>query len=326
MRDNNSKENSQYREGVTYRQVGEAETGQRIDNFLHRCLKGVPKSKVYRILRKGEVRVNKGRIKAHYKLCEGDIVRIPPIRVLPLKPQVGVSRSLEELLNASIIYEDAHLLVINKPSGLAVHGGSGVKQGLIEALRVMRPEGRYLELVHRLDRDTSGCIMIAKKRSMLRYLHQLLRDGGIDKRYLALVAGRWPNQRKVVSAPLLKNTLQSGERMVNVSEEGKKSLTHFTVIDRFSQATLIEAKPITGRTHQIRVHALYVGHPLVGDEKYGRSEVNREFRGLGLKRLFLHAANLTVPMPEGQSPLKISAPLSSELLSLINQINTSIIG
>ena len=197
------------RGGVAYIEVTDAHAGQRIDNFLLRQLKGVPKSRVYRILRKGEVRVNKSRVRAEYKLCAGDIVRIPPVRVGVSAAGRSISDALQALLDKSVLFEDDRLLIINKPSGLAVHGGSGINQGLIEALRLMRPEARFLELVHRLDRDTSGCVMIAKKRSMLRYLHEQLRIGTIDKRYLALVAGRWPNRRKIVSAPLLKNILQS---------------------------------------------------------------------------------------------------------------------
>jgi len=311
---------------VRFVEVSDAHAGQRIDNFLLRHLKGVPKSRIYRILRKGEVRVNKSRVKAEYRLCDGDIVRIPPVRVADAKPALSVSRSLEQLLSEAVVFEDDRLLIINKPSGLAVHGGSGINQGLIEALRVMRPEARFLELVHRLDRDTSGCIMIAKKRSMLRFLHEQLRSGKVDKRYLALVSGRWPNRRKVVNEPLLKNTLQSGERIVSVSPEGKKSITEFSVVERYAQATLVEAKPITGRTHQIRVHAQYAGHPLLGDDKYGNSEACRNFRQKGLKRLFLHAVSLKVPLPINESTdgprfLSVRAELSADLSSLLESLS-----
>ena len=308
--------------GVSFVEVTDAHAGQRIDNFLLRHLKGVPKSKIYRIVRKGEVRVNKGRVKAEYKLCEGDVIRVPPVRVAEEKARQGVSESLHQLLTSSILFEDDRLMVINKPSGLAVHGGSGINQGLIEALRVMRPELRFLELVHRLDRDTSGCIMIAKKRSMLRYLHEQLRTGKVDKRYLALLAGRWPNRRKIVTAALLKNTLRSGERMVNVSPEGKKSTTEFAIVERYPQATLVEAKPITGRTHQIRVHALHVGCPLLGDDKYGDQQACQNFKKKGLKRLFLHAASLRVPMPEDEKDLNVSAALSPELQSVLDNLPT----
>lgn len=306
--------------GVVYIKVTDAHAGQRIDNYLLSRLKGVPKSRVYRILRKGEVRVNKSRIKAEYRLCEGDVVRIPPVRMPDKKSPIAVSNNLVDLLKQAVLYEDDRLLVINKPSGLAVHGGSGISQGLIESLRVIYPQERFLELVHRLDRDTSGCIMIAKKRSMLRFLHEQLRIGTIEKRYLALVSGRWPNRRKVVSAPLQKNTLQSGERMVRVSPEGKKSTTEFAVLERFKGATLVEAKPITGRTHQIRVHAQHVGCPLLGDDKYGDDQACKEFKKRGLSRLFLHAASLTVPMPEEEKSLKVTASLSDDLERLIETI------
>lgn len=312
------------RQAVRLVTITDAHEGQRLDNFLMRELKGVPKSRIYRILRKGEVRVNKSRRKAEYKLVAGDIVRIPPV-VMPERKVLGpVSNSLSDHLAAAILYEDDSLLIINKPSGLAVHGGSGLSAGLIEALRAMRPEARYLELVHRLDRDTSGCVMIAKKRSMLKYLHELLRaKKGVDKRYLALVEGRWPNRRKVVSAPLEKNHLQSGERMVRVTPEGKKSVTEFSVIERYARATLVEARPITGRTHQIRVHALHVGCPLLGDDKYGRPEVNREFKVMGLRRLFLHAASLSFALPEGGKLIKVEAPLGDELGGFLTGLEAS---
>lgn len=305
---------------VRFIDICEAHEGQRIDNFLIRELKGVPKSRLYRLLRKGEVRVNKSRIKPEYKLCIGDQVRIPPVRIAEEAPDATISTNLEAVLAASVLYEDEGLLVINKPAGLAVHGGSGINLGLIEALRLMRPQARSLELVHRLDRDTSGCVMIAKKRSMLRYLHQQLREGHIDKRYLALVTGRWPNRRKLVSAPLLKNNLQSGERMVNVSPEGKKSVTEFAIVKRFELCTLVEARPITGRTHQIRVHALHAGHPLLGDVKYGDKDSCQHFRQLGLKRLFLHAASLTLQLPGDGGRIVVEAKLSDDLQGLLQAL------
>jgi 23S rRNA pseudouridine955/2504/2580 synthase len=308
--------------GVTFFEVTEAQDGQRVDNFLHRHLKGVPKSKVYRILRKGEVRVNKSRVKPEYKLAIGDLIRIPPVRVDAKSAPAKVSTGLNELLEASVLYEDDQLLIINKPSGLAVHGGSGINLGLIEALRVIRPDERSLELVHRLDRETSGCVMVAKKRSMLKYLHELLRrKGGVDKRYLALVSGRWPNRKKVVNAPLEKNHLQSGERMVRVTPEGKPSVTEFEVLERYSKATLVQAKPITGRTHQIRVHALHAGYPLLGDEKYCPAEDNRAFRDLGLRRLFLHAASLRLQLPEGGKKLVVEAPLEQSLQTVLAKLS-----
>lgn len=314
------------RQEVRYITITDAHAGQRVDNFLMRELKGVPKSKIYRILRKGEVRVNKKRVKAVYKLEEGDLLRVPPVAVSEPGVPAKASGGLRERLNAAILYEDDALLVVNKPSGLAVHGGSGINLGLIEALRQIRPDARFLELVHRLDRDTSGCVMVAKKRSMLKYLHQLLREGQIDKRYYALADGRWPNRRKVVSAPLLKNNLQSGERMVQVSPEGKKSITEFCVVERFDKATLVEAKPVTGRTHQIRVHAQYAGHPLLGDEKYGPVEGNRYFKGLGLRRLFLHAISLRFKLPDAERYLELKAPLSGELQALLDVMGAGTAG
>jgi len=300
--------------GVTFFEVTEAQEGQRVDNFLHKHLKGVPKSRVYRILRKGEVRVNKSRVKPEYKLVLGDLIRVPPVRVSEQKSSAKVSDKLSRLLEASVLYEDDQLLVINKPSGLAVHGGSGINLGLIEALRLIRPDSRFLELVHRLDRETSGCVMVAKKRVMLKYLHELLRSkSGVDKRYLALTSGRWPNRQKTVSAPLEKNQLQSGERMVRVTPEGKPSVTEFQVLQRYQKATLVEARPITGRTHQIRVHAQHAGHALLGDEKYCPAEVNKTFRGQGLNRLFLHAASLRFSMPDSKKELLIEAPLEESL-------------
>lgn len=324
MTDSLVENNEANKPGAYFIEVTDAHEGQRIDNFLLAQLKGVPKSRIYRIIRKGEVRVNKGRVKAEYKLCDGDKVRVPPVRTAEREAATGVSRSLSELLSESILFEDDRLLVINKPSGLAVHGGSGINQGLIEALRVMRPEARFLELVHRLDRDTSGCVMIAKKRSMLRYLHEQLRTGTITKRYTALAAGRWPSRRNVVNAPLLKNTLRSGERMVNVSPEGKKSITEFSIIQRYQQATLVEARPITGRTHQIRVHALHVGHPLLGDDKYGDQKAYQFFKTKGLKRLFLHASSLLVPMPEDEPALQVSAALSDDLSTVLANLTVEV--
>ncbi|GAA5317157.1 MAG: 23S rRNA pseudouridine(955/2504/2580) synthase RluC [Candidatus Pelagadaptatus aseana] len=297
--------------------------GQRIDNFLSTQLKGVPKSRIYRILRKGEVRVNKARVKPEYKLKAGDLVRIPPVRVADAKEAPKPSQQLAELIEASVLYEDKKLMIINKPSGLAVHGGSGINLGLIETLRQVRPQEHFLELVHRLDRDTSGCIMVAKRRSMLRYLHEQLREGRVQKFYHALVEGRWPNRRKEVNAPLKKNELRSGERMVRVDESGKASRTQFRVLQRFSDCTLVEAKPITGRTHQIRVHAQYAGHGLVGDPKYGSDEFNRQMKERGFNRLFLHAAALEVRLPDAAKPLFVEAPLDLRLQQAMDRLDKS---
>lgn len=295
--------------GVRLLDIDANSDGQRVDNFLLRELKGVPKSRIYRLLRKGEVRVNKGRVKAEYRLQSGDQVRIPPIRMSADEPgEVSVSAGLAERLAAAILYEDEGLIVIDKSAGLAVHGGSGVSLGLIEALRALRPEARFLELVHRLDRDTSGCIMVAKKRSGLLVLHEALRGDGIDKRYLALAAGKWSKGRTEVSAPLEKNTLRSGERVVRVSATGKEALTKFAVLEHFDGATLVEASPITGRTHQIRVHAQFAGHPLAGDEKYGDRAADERFRQLGLRRLFLHAHTLTFDWQGKRLTLRAELP------------------
>ena len=295
--------------GVQMLEVSPELAGQRIDNFLRTQLKGVPKTLIYRILRKGEVRVNKGRIKPEYKLQAGDIVRVPPLRLAERDEPVPLAQGLLERLEAAIVYEDKALIVLNKPAGIAVHGGSGLSFGVIEALRQLRPDAKELELVHRLDRDTSGLLMVAKKRSMLRHLHQELRGDGVDKRYMALVRGRWDTSKKQVNAPLLKNTLRSGERMVEVTDEGKDALTLFRVLRRFGDfATLVEAKPVTGRTHQIRVHARHAGHSIAGDSKYGDEEFSSVIRDLGGKRLFLHAYALKVPLPDG-GELALEAPV-----------------
>jgi 23S rRNA pseudouridine955/2504/2580 synthase len=295
--------------GVQLIEVAPELAGQRIDNFLRAQLKGVPKTLIYRILRKGEVRVNKGRIKPEYKLQAGDVVRVPPLRLAERDEPEPLAQGLLERLEAAIVYEDKALIVLNKPAGIAVHGGSGLNYGVIEAFRQLRPDAKDLELVHRLDRDTSGLLMIAKKRSMLRHLHEQLRGDGVDKRYMALVRGHWATAKKQVNAPLQKSNLRSGERMVEVDGEGKEALTLFRVLRRFGDfATLVEAKPVTGRTHQIRVHAKHAGHSIAGDSKYGDDDFTREVRDLGGKRLFLHAYELHVPLPDG-GMLKLEAPV-----------------
>jgi 23S rRNA pseudouridine955/2504/2580 synthase len=311
-----SKQNSSVRQVV----IDGDNAGQRIDNFLLGCLKGVPKSHIYRILRKGEVRVNKGRIRANYRLQAGDTVRIPPVRVAERKEKPRPGAKLLDQLEQAILYEDKRLLVLNKPSGVAVHGGSGLNYGVIEALRLLRPDERQLELVHRLDRDTSGCLLIAKRRSALRTLHELLRQNGVDKRYIALVSGRWRKDRINVEAPLQKNQLQGGERIVRVSREGKPAQTLFRVRERFPEATLVEARLVTGRTHQIRVHLAHLGTPILGDEKYGNDGANRHMRGLGLKRLFLHAESIGIRWPDEQGELRIEAPLEDSLKQLLDKL------
>lgn len=309
---------------VQWLEVSPSYAGQRIDNFLRTQLKGVPKSLIYRILRKGEVRVNKGRIKPEYKLQAGDIVRVPPLRLAEKTEKEPFAQPLLERLEAAIVYEDKGLIIVNKPAGIAVHGGSGVSAGVIEAFRQLRPEAKELELVHRLDRDTSGLLMIAKKRSMLRHLHTQLRGDGVDKRYLALVRGNWPSAKKKVSAPLLKNNLRSGERMVEINPEGKEALTLFKVLKRFGDfATLVEASPITGRTHQIRVHAKHAGHSIAGDPKYGDEEFSKTIRNLGGKRLFLHAYALTITLPDNKT-LSVEAPVEPLWEKTLEQLNDKV--
>ena len=302
-------------------EVGEEGVGQRIDNFLLKTLKGVPKSRIYRILRKGEVRVNRGRIKPEYRLQMGDRVRIPPIRVSEAKEQIVPGDRIQRLLEQCILYEDKGLLILNKPSGLAVHGGSGVSFGVIEGLRALRPDARFLELAHRLDRDTSGCLVIAKKRSVLRAFHELLRQGGMDKHYLALVRGGWQGGKRRVEAPLRKNVLKSGERIVRVSDDGKPSLSIFTPVSIYKDSSLMRVKLVTGRTHQVRVHAQFCDHPIAGDDKYGDAAFNRKMAEKGLKRLFLHAAELRFTLPE-VATIHVEAPLEKGLQTLLTRLET----
>lgn len=311
-------------QSVQFITIDNDQAGQRLDNFLLAKLKGVPKSIIYRIIRKGEVRVNKGRTKPEYKLQTNDIVRVPPIRTSE-KNQAPLSQNLNKVteLEQQIIYEDDCLLVLNKPSGMAVHGGSGVNFGVIEALRALRPQSRFLELVHRLDRDTSGILLVAKKRSALRNLHEQLRLKTVQKDYLALVRGQWQSHCKVVKAPLLKNELSSGERIVKVSEQGKPAETRFKVEERYSQATLIKASPITGRTHQIRVHCQTTGHPIAFDPKYGEKNFDQQLAFTGLNRLFLHAAAIRFTHPKSGEELQLTAALDQNLKRVLHQLRQS---
>ncbi|MFD2190157.1 RluA family pseudouridine synthase [Pistricoccus aurantiacus] len=298
---------------VQWVEVQEGQAGQRIDNFLRTRLKGAPKTLIYRILRKGEVRVNKKRVKVDYRLVNGDLVRIPPLRLAPEEAVREVSENLRNLLAGSVLVEGPGWLVINKPSGLAVHGGSGVKIGLIEALRQVREDLDFLELVHRLDRDTSGCLLLAKSRPALLTLNEALKRRQMNKQYLALVAGRWPARRDYVSVRLDRFEAGNGERRVRVDPQGKVARTRFAVRETFNETTLIEAEPVTGRTHQIRVHAAHAGHPLLGDDKYGSRQGEALAQRLKLPRLFLHAAALTFPEPASGRPVHVKAPLGSEL-------------
>ncbi|ABE58946.1 RluA family pseudouridine synthase [Chromohalobacter israelensis] len=302
---------------VQWVEVSEGQVGQRIDNFLRTRLKGAPKSLIYRIVRKGEIRVNKKRVKADYRLELGDLVRIPPLRLAPEEAVREVSDGLRNLLAGSVLVEGPAWLVINKPAGLAVHGGSGVKIGLIEALRQVRDDLDFLELVHRLDRDTSGCLLLAKSRTALVTLNQALKAHQMDKQYLALVQGRWPTRREFVSARLDRFDAGNGERRVRVDSQGKVSRTRFAVREAFSRVTLIEAEPVTGRTHQIRVHAAHAGHALLGDDKYGTREGARLARELKLERLFLHSNALTFPEPSSGRPVHVKAPLGETLEAVL---------
>ncbi|MCH4561697.1 RluA family pseudouridine synthase [Halomonas sp. EGI 63088] len=302
---------------VQWVEVTEGQAGQRVDNFLMTRIKGVPRALIYRIVRKGEVRVNKKRVKADTRLAPGDMVRIPPLKLTPREAVREVSDNLRNLLAGSVLVEGRDWLVINKPAGLAVHGGSGVKIGLIEALRQVREDLDFLELVHRLDRDTSGCLLLAKSRPALLALNESLKQHRMDKQYLALVAGRWPARRDFVAARLERFELGNGERRVRVDSAGKVARTRFAVREAFEKATLVEAEPVTGRTHQIRVHAAHAGHPLLGDDKYGSREGERHAAGLGLSRLFLHAATLTFPEPTSGRPVQIRAPLPDELEAVL---------
>ena len=303
---------SEIRTQVQFVDIDEDMAGQRIDNFLRNQLKNIPKSMIYRIVRKGEVRVNKKRIKAEYKLKAGDLVRIPPVTIEEKTEENVPSTKLNKVseLEQCIIYEDDHMLILNKPSGTAVHGGSGLKFGAIEALRALRPDARFLELVHRIDRDTSGILLIAKKRSALRHLQAQFREKTVQKYYFALVMGEWKNSCKVVNAPLLKNEVNS---IVRVNPNGKASETRFRVLEKFQDATLVQASPITGRTHQIRVHAQYTGHPIAWDDRYGDRRFDAYTGKVGLNRLFLHAANIKFTHPGSEEKMDISAPMEKRL-------------
>lgn len=300
--------------------VSDDEAGQRIDNFLARHLKGVPRSHIYRILRRGEVRVNSGRIPARYKVSAGDTVRIPPLRLAPAAAGPATLRGAG--LAPRILFENDRCLVIDKPAGMAVHGGSGVSLGVIERLRAERPDAACLELAHRLDRETSGCLVIALRRSFLRLFHEQLRAGEVRKQYLALVAGRWNGGRRTVDVALRKNQVQGGERIVRVDATGKESLSVFAPVTRFAQATLVEVELGTGRTHQIRVHAAHIGHPLAGDSKYGDRDFNREMRELGLRRMFLHAHVVEFHDSPGGERIHVSAPLDDALRAVLDRLES----
>lgn len=303
---------------VRYVEATEGDVGQRLDNFLLRILQRVPKSHVYRLLRKGEVRVNGKRAKPDRRVALGDRVRIPPVRLEPRDITAAPSTSLKRFITGAIIHEDEDLLILNKPAGIAVHGGSGLSNGVIEALRAARPELTELELVHRLDRETSGCLLVAKRRSVLRVLHAALRERSMEKRYLALVCGRWVLGKKILDLPLITNQKQGGERVVRVDPAGQKAISTFAPNKQFgARATLMDISIGTGRTHQIRVHAAYAGHPVAGDEKYGDRPANDALKAFGLKRMFLHASTLRFMRPGSEEMFEINAPLSDELQQVL---------
>jgi 23S rRNA pseudouridine955/2504/2580 synthase len=303
--------------GVRHITVGAGERGQRIDNFLLRELKGVPRSHVYRLLRRGEVRVNGRRAKAEQRLEDGDEVRLPPVRVATRETPGRVPDALRAEVRTAVIHEDERILALDKPSGLAVHGGSGLSFGAIEVLRAERP-GSELELVHRLDRDTSGVLVVAKDRGSLRSLHALLREGQVEKTYLALLKGRWSLGKKRIDAPLKTNIRQGGERMVKVDVAGKDAASTFKPSRGFgARATLVEVEIHTGRTHQIRVHAAFAGHPIAGDDKYGDRDFNAEMRELGLRRMFLHAHSMAFTWPDTGKKCRIVAPLPADLQAVV---------
>ncbi len=304
---------------VSHTRVDEGSAGQRIDNFLVRVCKGVPKSHIYRILRSGEVRVNSRRVDQTYRLLEGDEVRIPPIRLAEKEAVAPVPMGKP----FDIVFEDEALLVLDKPAGLAVHGGSGVSFGVIEQLRRQRPEAKFLELVHRLDRETSGLLIVAKKRSALTVLHDMMRDGKVQKRYLTMVAGRWLNPLQHIKQPLLKYLIDNGERRVSVNREGKPAHSIVRLVKRWRDFSLVEVELKTGRTHQIRVHLSHAGFPLCGDDKYGDFALNKQLEKAGLKRMFLHAAKLAFRHPLTDQAIELFAPLPAELENFVVAIEQS---
>ena len=306
--------------------VGEESAGQRIDNFLLRVLKGVPKSHVYRILRSGEVRLNRGRVGPDARLAIGDVVRIPPLRMVRdvTKPRAMATRTFRP----GVLYEDDALIAVDKPAGLAVHGGSGIALGLIEQLRAARPEARFLELVHRLDRETSGVLLVARKRAALVDLHAQLRAGTMDKRYLLLVRGPWRDAMRKVDVPLHKFVTREGERRVRIREDGQRAITIFRRLEAWPRHTppvaLLEAELKTGRTHQIRVHLAHLGHALAGDDKYGDFAWNRELAREGLKRMFLHARQLTFTHPVSGREMMVESPMPAELQRFVSALGRSL--
>lgn len=305
---------------VSYLTADSEQHERRIDNFLVSILKGVPRTRIYQMLRRGEIRVNGGRIKQGYRLQTGDRIRIPPVRLGTRPERASPPDHLLELLQNREIYQDSDIIVMDKPAGLVVHGGSGRSYGVIELLRYLYPGESGLQLVHRLDQDTSGCLLIARNARVLRELHRALSSGSVKKTYHALLQGRISQSVMEVDQALRKNTLRSGERMVQVDVDGKSARTRFEVVQRFGQATLVQALLMTGRTHQIRVHANYLGHPVGGDPKYGDRDFNKTLRGAGLKRMFLHASGIVLPPMREHGPMSLSAPLPDDLQDLLGKL------
>ncbi|MDP2834770.1 MAG: RluA family pseudouridine synthase [Pseudomonadota bacterium] len=304
---------------VTKVLIGPEQAGQRIDNFLAKHLKGVPKSRIYRMLREGEVRVSGHRAKPEYKIAEGDEIRIPPVRVAEKADTPALASGAQSLLDR-VIYRDDALLVIDKPAGQAVHGGSGISLGVIEQLRQELPQAKFLELAHRLDRETSGVLMLALKRSALVELHRMLRDGEPKKTYVALATGQWRDAVRHVKLPLQRYLNDDGERRVAVDDDGQRAHTVFRLQRNYADFSLLEAELKTGRTHQIRVHLAALGHPIAGDDKYGSPEVNRALKKQGLRRMFLHAARLEIKHPLTGAALVVEAPLAPDLQNFLNTL------
>jgi 23S rRNA pseudouridine955/2504/2580 synthase len=307
------------KDSATWHEVGEEGDAQRVDNYLTRLLKGVPKSHIYRILRSGEVRVNSSRVGPDHRLSAGDRLRLPPLRAARPPAPSAPRRAATPRLSAHILHEDEALIVIDKPAGMAVHGGSGVSMGVIEQLRRERPQARFLELVHRLDRETSGVLLLAKKRSALTALHAQLREGRVQKHYLVLVKGRWRKAKETVKLPLRKYVLPTGERRVRVETQGQAAHTIFRLRRSVDDLTLLDAELRTGRTHQIRVHLAHLGYPIAGDDKYGDFELNKALGRQGLKRMFLHAQRLTIVHPVSGETVTFEAPLPPDLSAFLDR-------
>ena len=308
------------KDSATWLEADETSAGQRIDNMLVRVLKGVPRTHVYRLLRTGQVRVNSGRVDATYRVRLHDRIRIPPVRTAvrqPIEPGRGTRAT-----RGRVLFEDDSLIVLDKPAGVAVHGGSGVAHGVIEEIRLARPELRFLELVHRLDRDTSGVLVLAKKRAALVALHAAMREGQVEKWYTLLVLGRMPPGRREVDVALEKYLLPGGDRRVKVAHSGRASRTIFTTLRHIGAYSVVDAQLLTGRTHQIRVHSAYLGHPIAGDDKYGNFAINKELAKEGLKRMFLHAARLKFAHPASGQEVQFEAPLPQDLARFLASLES----